>query len=219
MNIQMNRSVRFWDRFAERYARQPIADEDIYQEKLRITREFLRPDMSVLEFGCGTGSTALLHAPYVQRIRAVDSSARMIEIARGKADAQNVKNVAFEVLSIEDLPAAGESYDAVLGLNILHLLENKREAIAKVYELLAPGGVFVASTACIADNMKFIKFVEPLGVFFGLMPPLNIFTTAELEAALREAGFTIERRWSPGKGKAVFTVAQKPAARPAKASA
>src|SRR5215217_1657238 len=60
---------RFWDNLAERYARQPIADEAAYQTKLDITRSYLHPDMAVLEFGCGTGSTALQHAPHVRHIR------------------------------------------------------------------------------------------------------------------------------------------------------
>lgn len=44
---------------AKRYARQPIADEAAYRRKLEVTRTYFRPDMHVLEFGCGTGSTAL----------------------------------------------------------------------------------------------------------------------------------------------------------------
>jgi len=65
----MNQSVKFWDKIAERYSRQPVADEAAYQKKLQVTREYLKPDMEVLEFGCGTGSTAIAHAPYVKHIR------------------------------------------------------------------------------------------------------------------------------------------------------
>ena len=49
----MTHSARFWDRIAARYARKPVADEAAYQKKLAVTREYLRPDMEVLEFGCG----------------------------------------------------------------------------------------------------------------------------------------------------------------------
>lgn len=55
----MTRSTRFWDRIAARYARKPVADEAAYQKKLAVTREYLRPDMEVLELGCGTGFTYL----------------------------------------------------------------------------------------------------------------------------------------------------------------
>ncbi len=91
----MYQSTKFWDKIAERYSKQPIADEAAYQKKLEVTREYFRPDMEVLEFGCGTGSTAINHAPYVKHIHAIDISSKMIEIAQGKADAEKVTNVTF----------------------------------------------------------------------------------------------------------------------------
>jgi len=51
----MQRSEKFWDNVAEKYARRPIADEVAYRKKVELTREFLRQDMRVLEIGCGTG--------------------------------------------------------------------------------------------------------------------------------------------------------------------
>jgi ubiquinone/menaquinone biosynthesis C-methylase UbiE len=89
----MNASAKFWNKIAEGYSRQPIADETAYQKKLQVTREYFQPSMNVLEFGCGTGSTAIAHAPYVQHIRAIDFSANMIAIAQAKADAQNIKDL------------------------------------------------------------------------------------------------------------------------------
>ena len=93
---------RFWDRHAEGYAKRPVADEAAYQKKLQVTQEYLRPEMEVLEFGCGTGSTALVHAPHVRHIRAIDISAKMLDIARGKAEAAKVGNVTFEQAAIDD---------------------------------------------------------------------------------------------------------------------
>lgn len=204
-------SARFWDRIAERYARRPVADEAAYQNKLRITRDYLRPDTEALEFGCGTGSTALVHAPFVKRILAIDVSSKMIEIARRKAATSGVANVAFRRAAIEEFSAPDGSFDVVLGLSILHLLEDRDAVIAKVRGMLKPGGVFVSSTACIADTMKLFKLVAPVGRRLGLIPLVKIFTTAELLDALARAGFEIERQWRPGRGKGVFIVARKPA--------
>ena len=77
----MDQSARFWDKIAERYSKRPIADEAAYQKKLQVTREYLRPDMEVLEFGCGTGSTAITHAPCVKHIHAIDISPKMIMLS------------------------------------------------------------------------------------------------------------------------------------------
>ena len=205
----MDRSAKFWDKIAERYSKRPIADEAAYQKKLQVTREYFQPDMKVLEFGCGTGSTAIAHAPYVKHIHAIDISSKMIEIAQAKADAINVENVTFEQATIEEFSASDQTLDAVLGLSILHLVENKEEVIAKVYKMLKPGGLFVTSTACIGDTMKSFKVIVPIAKFLGFMPLVKVFTTKELEDSLTDAGFVIDYQWQPGKGKAVFVVAKK----------
>lgn len=206
----MGDSSRFWDRMAERYSKTPVADEAAYQKKLEVTRRHFHPDSEVFEFGCGTGSTAIAHAPHVKNIHAIDISEKMIEIARGKAEAENIKNVMFEKSTIEQIQIPDQSLDVVLGLSILHLLEDKVEAIAKVYRMLELGGVFVTSTSCIGDTMTFFKIIAPIGKSLGLMPLVKVFTTDELVTSLTDAGFEIDHRWQPGKGKAVFIVARKP---------
>lgn len=205
----MSQASKFWDRIAERYAKRPVADEAAYQTKLRVTREYFRPDMDVLEIGCGTGSTAIAHAPYVRHIHGIDISAKMIEIAERKAAAAEVGNVTFEQSAIDDFSAPDHAYHAVLGMSILHLLERPADTVVKVYKLLKPGGVFVTSTACLGDHMKFFKLIGPIGHALGLIPYVKIFTTLELTSMTTDAGFAIDHQWQPAKGKAVFMVAKK----------
>jgi ubiquinone/menaquinone biosynthesis C-methylase UbiE len=206
----MAQSTQFWDKIAEGYAKQPIADEASYHKKLEVTRGYFRPDMEVLEIGCGTGSTALIHAPYVKQIRAIDFSAQMIAIAQEKAAHQNITNVTFEQASIDDLNIPPQTLDMVLGLSILHLLEDKEATIAQVYQMLKPGGLFVTSTTCLGDSMSWFKLIAPLGRMLGFFPLVKVFTTKELTESLTNAGFTIDYQWQPSKGKAVFIVAKKP---------
>ncbi len=97
----MSKQSKFWDKVADRYSQKPVADEATYQKKLQVNRDYFQPDMKVFEFGCGTGSTAIVHAPYVKCIRAIDISSRMIEIAQGKADTTKVDNVTFECGAID----------------------------------------------------------------------------------------------------------------------
>ncbi len=203
---------RFWDRMANRYHAQPIADEAGYQTKLRVTRGYLKPDMEVLEFGCGTGGTALLHAPYVKHIRAIDFSENMLEFARAKAKAQGVENVTFERGDITELSVPDATYDVVMGMSILHLLEDRRAVIAKVFRMLKPGGLFVSSTACVGDTMGFFKAIAPIGRALGLLPILDVMTRKDLVASITDAGFAIGHEWQPSRDKAVFVVALKPAA-------
>jgi ubiquinone/menaquinone biosynthesis C-methylase UbiE len=206
----MEVSPKFWDKIALRYSKRPIADEHSYQRKLEKSQTCFRPSTTVLEFGCGTGGTAIIHAPHVQHIRAIDISPRMIEIAKGKAEAANVENVDFEVQTIEELEAADASFDAILGLSILHLVKDRNAVLQKVFRLLKPGGVFISSTVCMLDLASLIRYVVPIMQLFGQAPFVAYFTREELIESIKAAGFEIDYDWRPGKKKAVFIVAKKP---------
>ena len=133
----------------------------------------------------------------------------MLDIARRKAEAQQMTNITFEQSAIDDLNVANETLDVVLGLSILHLLEDKDAIIARVYQMLKPGGLFVTSTACLGDHMPYFRFIVPIGQFLGIMPLVNVFTVQELTNSLTHVGFKIDYQWQPGKDKAVFIVAKK----------
>lgn len=208
-----DRRARFWDRIAARYARSPIADQTAYEEKLRRTRVYFTPESEALEIGCGTGSTAILHAPHVKRIRAVDISPAMLEIARGRAAKAGVENVRFEQASLDELAIDAETVDVAFALSLLHLLDDRRAAIAKIFSGLKPGGVFVTSTACLADGMNFLRPVVWVARQLGKAPPVTFFTADQLAEEVAESGFEIVERWRPGKRKALFMVARKPARR------
>jgi 2-polyprenyl-3-methyl-5-hydroxy-6-metoxy-1,4-benzoquinol methylase len=205
----MAQPSRFWDRHAKGYAKRPVADEAAYQRKLQVTRDYLRPDMEVLEFGCGTGSTAIAHAPHVKRIRALDISSKMIEIAQGKASENKITNATFQQSSVDGLETPDASYDVVMGHSILHLIENKEAVIARVHRMLKPGGVFVSSTVCLGGRLPVLRAILPVGRFLGLLPLVKFFTVEELEGDLTDAGFRIDHQWQPDKSKAVFIVATK----------
>jgi ubiquinone/menaquinone biosynthesis C-methylase UbiE len=207
----MSDSDRFWDKVAERYEKSPVSDEASYRKKLAETQGFFAPNMRVLEFGCGTGTTAIHHAPHVQHIDAIDLSEKMIDIGRRKAASAGVENVTFTRATLEEFHAASAHFDAVLGLNVIHLLPDRRTVLTEVARILKPGGIFVSSTVCLGGSyLRFIKWIAPLGKLLGLMPDLFILTESELADEIRSAGFEIERQWHHGKGGiAVFMVARK----------
>lgn len=202
----------FWDRLARKYAAQPIADEAAYQTKLAETRRHLRPDMDLFEFGCGTGSTALVHAPFVRSIRAVDFSPAMIEIARGKAQAAGIGNAQFEVGDIDSIDLAPASLDMILGLSILHLLRDRQAVVDKVFRALKPGGLFVSSTMCLREVNPLLALLAPLTNRLGIIPYLDPMTSDQLAATMTGAGLVIEHRWQPNRKSALFLVARRPAA-------
>ncbi|PCH63884.1 MAG: SAM-dependent methyltransferase [SAR86 cluster bacterium] len=205
----MKQSEKFWDRIAERYAKSPIKDEATYQKKLQLTRDYFQEDMNILEFGCGTGSTAIAHSPFVKHILAIDISSKMIEIATSKAELQQLGNIRFQQTTLEELNLPDHSFDLVMGHNILHLLTDKDESIRQVHRLLKPGGIFVSTTACIADSMNFLRFLLPIGKFLRLIPQVTVFSERQLRHSFIQACFEIVYQWQPGKRQSLFIVVRK----------
>jgi ubiquinone/menaquinone biosynthesis C-methylase UbiE len=154
-----DRDSRFWDRIAKKYAARPVPDEGIYQTKLAKTREYLNPESMVFEFGCGTGSTSILHAHHVNHILATDISPAMIAIAREKAAAAGISNVTFECTEIHDMQLPDASIDLVMAHSILHLLSDPAAVLARMHALLRPGGVIVSSTLCPGEANAVIRFL------------------------------------------------------------
>lgn len=207
----MTRTNKFWDRMAETYGKSPVVDEATYKRKLSETQSLLRPEMRILEIGCGTGTTAIHHAPHVRRIYATDISERMLDIARRKAQEAGVDNITFAHGTLPNSTVGSESFDAVLGLNVIHLMTNWRDVLTDVERVLKPGGVFVSSTECLGHSFRrFAKLITPLGSRLGIMPDIAVMTEAELGSELFRTGMEIERQWRHAKhGTTVFTIARK----------
>lgn len=181
--------ARFWDRLADRYARRPIDDPAAYEATLERVRAHLKSQDRALEIGCGTGSTAILLAPAVAAYHATDLSPRMIEIARGKPEAQALPHLSFAVA--EGVPEEGAPWDAVLAFNALHLLDDPPTALAQIHARLRPGGRLISKTPCLGDLSIFIRLLVPAMRLVGLAPPVHFVSARGLETAIAAAGFRI----------------------------
>ena len=211
----MNRNATFWNRFAKRFAAAEIKDVEAYERRLGTIESLVGPDARLLDMASGSGSMAVRLAPRAGTIDALDISPKMVEIARQRATDAKVFNVRFTCAAIEDLTPPDFKYDVVLAMSILHLLDDPSAAIAKAYELLKPGGVFISNTHCITGAGWKLKLALRIGLPLGLMPNLQMFSKSDLLAAHARAGFVIEEEWHPGDKKPVFLVARKPASKPA----
>jgi len=204
------RTAKIWNRAADRYAAKPIANLEAYERKLAITRGYLTPESNVIELGCGTGSTAIAHSPHVKHIQAFDISSRMIEIAQRKAAAADINNVEFTCSNVNDVPLADKNVDAVLVLNLMHLLVDWYRLVNDTYQALKPGGVLISSTVCMSDSFAFLRIPTSIGQKAGLLPQLSFFTRREFESAIVNVGFQVSYAWQPAPKTAVFIVARKP---------
>lgn len=203
-------SAHFWDRIANKYAKTPIRDEDGYRDTLARTKTYLGPNDTVLEMGCGTGSTALELAPKVGRMVATDYSAQMIRIARDKLTQSAIPNLAFEQAAVDDPDATPGPFDAILAHNLLHLVEDVPACLRQVHRRLKPGGVFISKSACLADANMLLRLAIPVMKLFGKAPSIAAFRADQLDQMVVDAGFDlVEMRSQPSIAPVRYVVARK----------
>lgn len=207
-------SARFWNRVARKYAADPIADLAGYETTLRRVGALLSPAHSVLEIGCGTGSTALRLAAGTRQWLGTDLSPEMIAIAREKLAAQPLPQLRFEVADAEAAVAADARHDAVLAFNVLHLMPDLDVALRALLPSLKPGGLLISKTPCLAEMNPLVpRLFVPLARALGKAPHVLSFDAAQLRAAFERHGLEIEafeRHGTKRKDFRVFIVARKP---------
>jgi ubiquinone/menaquinone biosynthesis C-methylase UbiE len=148
----------------------------------------------------------------VDRVVAIDVSPAMTAIAQQNGGAEEIKNVEFLTGTLLETPLPDASFDAVLALNVLHLIPEFEASIRRSFALLKRGGVFVSSTACLKLINPMLRCILPIATWLGKASRLVSFNRATLERQLTGAGFEILLSETPGSKETVFIIARKPAA-------
>lgn len=206
----MTSSASFWDKAAPKYATASISDMEGYRATLERTIAHLLPSDRVLELGCGTASTALELAPHAAHITATDISPAMIQIARDKVAEAGAGNITVMSGAADDAEVfKGTPYDVVLALNLLHLLPNQAEVLARIHASLKPGGLFISKTACLGEKWFFKPLVSVMALF-GKAPFVSHQRVAALRSAIKQTGFeVVEEQIQPGTPPRLYMVARR----------
>lgn len=211
----MNKSEKFWDQSADNYDKTEEKFEYIHSRTRENTKKHLKSSDVVLDYGCGTGTTACELSSLVREIHAIDISSRMIEIAQGKAVAKNVTNVDFEQGDIFDGRYKKGSFDVILAFNMLHTVPDPQSVVQRTLELLKPGGAFISVTPCLGGKMSFLVSLQILVVRIllrvGIIPvPIRRLRSTDLEDLVADERFQIVDTEAVYKGaSSYFMVARK----------
>ena len=149
----------------------------------------LKPGESVLDLGCGRGRETLQAARAVGgegSAWGVDITPGMIEAAQEAAQAVQVKNVAFLLAPMEEIPLPDGSVNAIISNCAINHVADKAAVYREIYRLLKPGGRFVVSDIMTEQPLpSYIKEdPEAIADCFG-----GAITLKEYDTALAAAGF------------------------------
>src|SRR5258708_33437549 len=96
--------------------------------------------MVIADIGAGEAALTLMLAQSAERVIAVDSSEKMVEVGRDLVARHCVANVEYRVGDMENLPVDAGSVDLVLFHQSLHHAIHPDQALAEAYRILRPGG-------------------------------------------------------------------------------
>lgn len=165
----------------------------------------LTKDMTVLDFGCGTGLITLALQPLVKAIVGADSSTGMLATLDGKITAQKLANVRTQHVDFEHGQHVAGGYDLVVSSMVAHHVPDTAGLFREWHSLLLPGG-----QVCFAD------LDSEDGSFHGNNTGVFHlgFDRQHLRKLLAEAGFTnirdstatVVRKELEGKGLREFPI-------------
>jgi 2-polyprenyl-3-methyl-5-hydroxy-6-metoxy-1,4-benzoquinol methylase len=172
--------IRFW------ILRQRFLDE---------IGQYLPPSGPVLDIGCGFGLFSLYYAATgpARFVRGIDLNARRIAMARRAAARLSIENVAYEEGDARTFKGDSEVAAAYM-LDIVHHIapETVPPLLRRLHACLAPGGVLVLKDV---DTRPAPKrwFTWALDKLMAPTAPVRYWSSDELAAALRGAGFEVRR--------------------------
>ena len=97
----------------------------------------------ILDAGCGFGGTDIVIAQKFQdsEIIGIDLSETLLDIANSSAQSANLhERVKFEKADVQQMPYDDNSFDVLLNLNMVHLVDKPIEMLNEIERVLKPDG-------------------------------------------------------------------------------
>jgi len=190
-----HREERYWTRFANSYDRD--GEYVVGQLILQSINEKLLKERALgnaIEFGCGTGHFTKAIARNANHVVATDLSDKMLEVARIRL--RGFKNVTIQKADCVNTPFPAASYDSVVSINLIHVVDDPPQCLQESHRVLRRGGSLILVDFT-GYRMRFFKRVK-LGFRYlrrwGLPPRYgqNAMSPDELLFLAENAGFSVE---------------------------
>jgi ubiquinone/menaquinone biosynthesis C-methylase UbiE/NAD-dependent dihydropyrimidine dehydrogenase PreA subunit len=171
-----------------------------------IVSNFVRPDMAVLDVGCGTGDLAVKAAKKGAFVTGVDISEGMLAIARARAKKNNIEDkIFFHQAGVVDMDRLFDenNFDFIVSTLVISELysEERKWTMRELYRILKPDGKLVVAGEVRPQNLvKRILYYTlriPLAIVTYLISQSGTRPVRNISDELRTAGFEItDERYS-----------------------
>ncbi|KAL4890160.1 S-adenosyl-L-methionine-dependent methyltransferase [Aspergillus ambiguus] len=108
---------------------------------------YIRPDMKILDIGCGPGSITVDFAGRVPQghVTGVEYTPEPLDQARTLAASQGLSNIDFQVADIHSLPFEDNAFDIVHVHQVLQHIADPVQALREMKRVAKPNGGIVAA--------------------------------------------------------------------------
>lgn len=147
----------------------------------------LRPGMTVLDAGCGTGAVTVAAAHAVGesgRVVGVDSSAEMVKRARSDAISAGMRNIQFACEDADRMPYERGMFSAILASMVVGYLKSAARTIHGWQHFLRPDGIIAFSWVQAEDP----SWLPVIAAVDGFLPP-------------EHTGWSDRKRWTSAEAE------------------
>lgn len=157
-----------------------------WARRVNMLSSHLKPGMTVLELGCGTGYFTQELVRSGADIVAIDVSPELLEIARTNCSAPNVH---YQLENAYELSYGDGVFDSVVGSSVLHHLEIEK-ALRDVYRVLKPAGtIFFTEPNMLNPQIAMQKNIPWIKRKLGDSPDETAFFRWPLRRLLEQTGY------------------------------
>jgi ubiquinone/menaquinone biosynthesis C-methylase UbiE len=142
--------------------------------------------IDVFDIGCGTGFFSLQFAALGDRVRGLDISPEMVELARAKA-AEAQLDVDLAVGDVEATGFAQDSFDLAIERHVLWTLPHPDRALAEWRRILRPGGRLIL----VEGDWRTQPVIEDYATIREGLPLYGGEQAGALTKFVQDAGFTL----------------------------
>ena len=125
-------------------------------------RPHIKPDMTILDIGCGPGSISVDFARHVPQghVTGIEYTPEPLEQARHLAASEGITNITFQIGDIHALDFPDNSFDIVHVHQVLQHIADPVQALREMRRVAKPNGGIVAAR----ESAQYVWYPENAGI-------------------------------------------------------
>jgi ubiquinone/menaquinone biosynthesis C-methylase UbiE len=158
---------------------------------------YIRPDLQILDVGCGPGSITIDFAKHVPHghVTGIEYVPEPLDGARKLAASENITNVSFQVGDIHAIPFPDDTFDIVHAHQVLQHIADPVRALQEMRRVVKQGGIVAVRESASQTwypESEGISAWQELGEKMGRAKGGNPYPGRYIHVWAHEAGFPRE---------------------------